>query len=111
MRSGGLGDGFEGDFVAELLELVDEAAAVAVGVFGLAADEVVLAEVGVLDVVGEDVPGGDEDRVGDRDGRFLVAAATTQSLVLGVEVGAFAAAGGLGCLGQPGAQPFGSFAG
>ena len=38
--------------MAEFFELVDEAVAVAVGVFGLAADEVVLAEVGVWDVRG-----------------------------------------------------------
>ena len=60
--------------MAESFELVDEPVAVAVSVFGLAADEVVVAEVLVGDVPGQHVPGSDEDRVPDRDRGFLVTA-------------------------------------
>ena len=69
--------------MAESFELVDESFAVALGVFGLAAGEVVIAEVVVGDLLGEDVPGGDEDGVGGRDRRFLVAAAASEALVVG----------------------------
>src|SRR5919201_1086696 len=106
--SAGLGCWFERDFVSELFELADESVSVSLCVFGLPADEVVIAEVVVGDVSGEDVPGGDEDRVGGRDRRFLMSAAATEALVVGGEVGAFAAAGGLRRFGQPGAQPFGA---
>ena len=73
--------------MTESFELVDESVAVAVGVFGLAADEVVIAEVVVGDVLGEHVPGGDEDRVTGRDRCLLVAAAAAESLVLRGEIG------------------------
>ena len=48
-RSGGLGEGFEGDLVAEALELFDEPSAVAFGVLGVAAVEEFFAELVVLD--------------------------------------------------------------
>ncbi|MEO7514056.1 MAG: hypothetical protein ABIZ91_20135 [Gemmatimonadaceae bacterium] len=44
--------------MAETLELVDEAAAVALGVFGVAAEEELFAEVVVGDALLEDVVGG-----------------------------------------------------
>ena len=81
------------------------------GVFGLAADEVVIAQVVPLDFAGEDVPGGDEDR----SGRSAIVAfwwpRRPRSRGIGREVGAFAAAGGFGGFGKAGAQPFGAFAG
>ncbi len=55
--------------MAEALELVDEAAAVALGVSGVAAVEERFAELVVGDAALEDVVGRGED-VGGRDGRF-----------------------------------------
>ena len=61
----------KGDSVAEFVEVADGLiAAVAVGdVSG----EPVGAEVVIVDVVGEDVPGGDEDAVADSHGGFPLA--------------------------------------
>jgi hypothetical protein len=53
------------------VEFGDEPVAAAWGVVG-AAGEVVAAEVVVVGVVGEQVPGGDENRVADGDGGFLL---------------------------------------
>ena len=66
---------------------------------------VVEAEVGVGLVSGEDVVGADEDRVGDRDDCFAVAAAAAQTQVLGLEVGVATTRGGAGALDQDLAQP------
>ena len=48
------GEGFEGDAVAEGLELADRALA---GTVAVAADKEVAAEVGIVAVVGQQVPG------------------------------------------------------
>lgn len=56
--------------VAEALELVDQAAAVAIGVLGVAAVEELLAELVVGDAAIEDVGGGGQDLVSGRGGRF-----------------------------------------
>jgi hypothetical protein len=90
------GEGFEGDAVAEGLELGDGSLTLAIGV---APGEVVATQVLVVAVVGEQVPGNDQDRVPDRDGRLLLADASGQPPVLGRQVGV-AAAGG--CPGAPG---------
>lgn len=58
------------------------------GAFGVASGEVVAAEVVIVDVLGEDVPGGDQDRVLDRD-RFLIAQAGRETQIAGAEVGPF----------------------
>lgn len=76
------GEGFEGDLVAEGLELGNGSLASAVGV---AADKVVATKVGIVTVVGEQVPGDHQDRVPDRDRRLLLADAAGQPPVLGVE--------------------------
>lgn len=64
---------FEGDLVAELLELADEPFRPLVG--GAAAVEVVGAEFLVGEFLLEDVVGGDEDRVGEGPSRLAGAAA------------------------------------
>ena len=48
--------GFEGDLVAEAFELADEPVLVALGVFGLAAVKVVVAEVAKGDAAGCPAP-------------------------------------------------------
>jgi hypothetical protein len=85
--------GFEGDAVAEGLELGDGPLTLAIGV---APDEVVAAQVGVVAVVGEQVPGDDQDRVPDRDGGLLLADPSGQPPVLGRQVGVAAAGRGPG---------------
>ena len=60
--------------MAEALELVDEAAAVALGVLGVAAVEELLAELVIGNAAIEDVVGGGQDLVAGRDGRFGVSA-------------------------------------
>ena len=70
------GDFLEGDSVAEVVEVSDGLVAPVVVVD--VAGEPVGAEVGVVDVVGEDVPGGDEDGVADGHGCFLLADATCE---------------------------------
>ena len=74
------GEGFEGDAVAEGLELGDSPLPLAIGV---ASDEVVATKVGVVAVVGKQVSGDDQDRVADRDRRLLLADAAGQPPVLG----------------------------
>ena len=55
--------GFEGDAVAEAFELEQCATATVLGV--VAGDEVVATEIVVAGVGGQDVPGSDEQAVGD----------------------------------------------
>jgi hypothetical protein len=69
------GEGFEGDAVAEGLELGDSPLTLAIGV---ASGEVVATKVGVGAVAGQQVPGDDQDktyregqRFATRGGRFL----------------------------------------
>jgi hypothetical protein len=95
-------DLLEVDFVAEGFEPTDEPSFKGVLV---AAVEVVAAKVAKGCAVLEEVIGIDQDRVGDGDGGLLLATSAGQAAVLGVEVGAFGAAGGRrrGC--RPGARP------
>jgi hypothetical protein len=88
--------------VAEAFELADEPAAVALGVLLVAALEVELAELVVWDFALEDVVGGDEDRVGDRDCRFRVTSSSFDPCVVGGQVGALGARRRLGGLDQRG---------
>jgi hypothetical protein len=60
------GEGFEGDLVAEGLELGEGSLASAVGV---AADEVIAAQVGIVTVVGEQMLGDHQDGVAHGHGR------------------------------------------
>src|SRR5712691_981892 len=85
------------DRVAELFELADEPfGALLAG----ASVEVVGTEFLVGDVLVEDVVGGDEDRVAQGAGCFAGAAASAEACVLGAEVAALGARGGLGGFGQ-----------
>jgi hypothetical protein len=70
-RWGVSGGGGEGDLVAELLELADEALGVGLGV-GVPL-EVVAPEVLVVDVVVQDVPDDHQHRVSDREDRLAFA--------------------------------------
>ena len=63
------------------------------GAFGVESREVVAAEVVVVDVVGEHVPGRGENRVLDGDDGFLLAQAWGESSVAGTEVGGVAGSG------------------
>ena len=63
------GEGFEGDAVAEGLELGDGPLPLAIGV---APGEVVATQVLVVAVVGEQVPGDDQDRAPDGDSAFFL---------------------------------------
>lgn len=81
----------EGDGVAECLEVVDEAAALAIRV--ASGSEVVLAQVVVALAGGEDISDGDQKAVGDGDGR-LVGPATPGDLAV---LGAVVAVLGTGC--------------
>jgi hypothetical protein len=94
--------------VAEPFELVDEPAAAAFGVLGVAAVEEFLAELVVGDAFVQDVVGGGEDLVGGRDRGFGVSAAAIDAVVAGGQVGAFGAHDGVGGFGQGAAQPFGA---
>src|SRR5215207_3146356 len=90
----GLGGGWlERDVVAEGLELGDEAAGVA---FGVAALEVVAAEVAVGLAGGEHVPVGDQHRVFDGAERAAVPEAWFEASVLRGEVALASADGGQG---------------
>ncbi len=71
--------GFQDDAVAEGLELGDRPLTLAVGV---APDEVVATKVLVVAVVGEQMPGDDENRVPDGDRGLLLADASGQPPVL-----------------------------
>src|SRR5437763_3091746 len=75
----------EGDLVAHVLELLDEAVLSAGGVSSTG--EVVAAEVLVIALAAEEMPADDQDGVADRDRRFLLADATDQPPVLGGQVG------------------------
>lgn len=75
------GGGFEGDLVAHGFELADEASLAGFAVAALV--EVVGAEVVVDLAGGEQVPADDQDRVADRDGGTLGAAAGADLGVLG----------------------------
>src|SRR5437879_12801854 len=105
----GSGSGrLEGDVVSEAFELSDEAAC---GAFGVAAGEVVAAEI-VVELAGlEHVPAGAQDRVFDRAERAAVAATRAQPLVLGGQVGVVGAGGSQGGFGEGGVEPFGAVTG
>jgi hypothetical protein len=90
----GLRGGLEGDGVAEGLELLDEVGLVPVGV--AVAGAPVAAEVVVVAVVGEQVPGDHQDRVANGAGGLLVADASGQPPELGGQVGVAAAGSGPG---------------
>src|SRR3954465_1375815 len=95
-------DCFQGDPVAEAVELLDEPVASPVGV---AAGEVVPAEVVVVAVVGEQVPADDQDGVGDGDGRLFLADSAGQPPEPGGPVGVAGLCRGPGALGEDAAQP------
>ena len=67
----GSGCGFDGDLVAEVLELSDEPAGVSFGVGS--AFEPVGAELLVVDLVVQDVPDDHDQGVGDREDRLRLA--------------------------------------
>jgi len=67
--------------------------------------EPVLAEVVVGDVIGEDVPAGDEDRVGHGLVGLGVTDPAGETMVLRREVGAFGVPGGGGRLGEKRSEP------
>jgi len=76
------GHGFQRNGLTEALKLADEVRGQALE--PLAVEEVVAAEI----LVGAVIAGADEDRVGNRDDRLLVPAASLEPRVLGVQVGA-----------------------
>src|SRR5437870_6685337 len=78
---------------------------------GVAAPEIVGTEVAVRLVAVEDVIGGDQDRVSDRDCRARGPTATPEAGILGGEVGALGPGGGFGRLREIGAEPLRAFAG
>ena len=84
-------DGVEADCEAQGVGLADDAAH---RVFGVAAGEVVPAEVVVVDVVGEHVPDGGQDGVFQGDDRFLLPESWDEAVVAGAEVGLVLGAGG-----------------
>src|SRR4051794_1841514 len=81
------------------------------GAFGVAALEVVAAEVAVGLAGAENVPGGGHDRVPDGDDGAGGAAAHAQPVIVGLQVAALGARGGVRRFTQRGAQPFGALAG
>src|SRR3954454_12517551 len=104
----GLGGGWlERDVVSEGLELGDEAFG---GAFGVAALEVVAAEVTVGLAGGEHVPVGDQDRVLDGADRAAVADPGLEPSVLGLEVAALGAGGGQCGFFERDGQPLGALA-
>jgi hypothetical protein len=104
VRSGWLGR----DVVAEGLELGDEALG---GAFGVAALEVVAAEVVVGLAGGEHVPVGDQHRVFDGAERAAVADPGFEAFVLGGEVAVAGADRGQRGLLERDPEPFGAVAG
>lgn len=92
-----LGGGLQGDFPAEGFEPADE---VTLAVFGVVAlGEVIAAEVVVVDVAVQQVPGDGQDGVADGEGGFgfsLGAEAAQEVAVLGWEVAVLGAGGGPG---------------
>src|SRR3954454_12284129 len=105
----GLGGGWlERDVVAEGLELGEEALG---GAFGVAALEVVAAEVAVGLAGGEHVPVGDQHRVLDGAERATVTEACFQAPVLRGEVAVAGADGGQGGFFERDPEPLGAVAG
>src|SRR5215211_9170747 len=96
------GEGFEGDLVAEGLELGNGSLASTVGV---AADEVVATQISVVTVGGEQVPGDHQDGVAHGHGGLLLADASGQPPELGRQVAVAASGRGPGALGQHLPQP------
>src|SRR3954466_2146272 len=95
MRLGSGGGWLECDVVSAGFELGDEAFG---GAFGVAALEVVAAEVVVGLAGGEHVPVGDQHRVFDGAERAAVPTARSESFVLRLEVAVAGADGGQGGL-------------
>src|SRR6266542_2806484 len=95
VRSGG---GLHGYLEPERFELARESACAVLG--RVAAGEPVGAELAEGDAVADDVVVGDEDVVSGGADRLRLAPAAADLGVVGGEVGAFAARGGLGRLGE-----------
>src|SRR5262249_55783705 len=96
------------DAVTERLEAVDQATGNALLVTLV---EMQRAELAVGGLLGEQVVGDDQDGVADRDQGLLLAPPTSEAVILGRQVGAAAAAGGLCRLDQRRAEPWVTFAG
>src|SRR3954454_17338874 len=107
MRLGSSGGWLECDVVSEGFELGDEALGVA---FGVAALEVVAAEVVVGLPGGEHVPVGDQHRVFDGAERAAVSDSGLEALVLGVQVAVAGADGAQRGLFERDPEPFGAVA-
>src|SRR5215207_803357 len=101
VRSGGL---FEGDLVAEGVELFDGSVALAVGV--RSSLEVVAAEVVVVGVFGEEMPADDEDGVADGDRGLFLADPSSETPELRCKVGVAGAGGRPGALHEDVAEPY-----
>lgn len=80
----GSGCRFEGDAIAQALEVGDGSLADPLGVSG---DEVVAAKVFVGTAAGEEIPRDDQDRVADGDSRLLLADPPSETPELGDQVG------------------------
>src|ERR1700730_9152773 len=93
----------KGDPIAERLNVTHETPGLLLT--GVTTAEVVGPEFAVRFVPIEDVVGGDEDRVPDRNCRARRASATSQPGVLGGEVRPLRASGGFGGLREMRAQP------
>src|SRR5215211_4493770 len=106
IRSGGCW--LQGDLVAHALKLPYQP--VPVGLMGLALDEVVGAQVGVGLAAGEQMPGDDQDRVGNSQGRLLGIPTTPQPGVLGGQIAVLGPRGRMRRLDQRDPQPLGSLA-
>src|SRR6187397_285080 len=101
----------QGNLVAELLQPTHEMAGEALGVKTV---EVVGAEFVVRTDLGEDVVGGDENRVADGDDRASLAASCREPAILRREVGVLGARGGPGGFDERTTEPtvaVGCFAG
>src|ERR1700694_2331807 len=94
--------GLECHFEAEAFESVEEAV---LGAIGVGAVEVSVAEVLVFSFPREHVVDIGEDAVGDGDCGPLLSATGGEANVLGLEVAATLAGGGMRCLGESGPQP------
>src|SRR5829696_1858288 len=101
VRSGGL---FEGDLVAEGVELFDGSVALAVG--ARSSLEVVAAEVVVVGVFGEEMPADDEDGVADGDRGLFLADPSSETPELRCKVGVAGAGGRPGALHEDVAEPY-----
>src|SRR5690242_7677697 len=100
-RSGDPVDLLQADLIAEGFEALDETTLESILV---AAIEVVAAEIVEVGAILEEVVADDEDRVGDGDGRLLLAPAGGQAVVLRAEVGVARSTGRLGRFNEGGAQ-------